>query len=60
LAVESGGAGLRKRKDSAEGAVVVVNAHPPRTPHDHIDRINCPFADEQLDFSIDSLAENVV
>jgi hypothetical protein len=44
-----GGRGFaRKRKDSAEGAVVVVvNAHPPRTPHDHIDRINRPFADEQ-------------
>jgi hypothetical protein len=48
MAVENGGRGFaRKRKDSAEGAVVVVNAHPPRTPHDHIDRINRPFADEQ-------------
>ena len=57
------GAGLRKRKDSAEGVVVlavVVNAHPPRTPHDHMERINRPFADDQLDFSIVSLAENVV
>jgi hypothetical protein len=60
LAVESGaGAGHSKRKDSAEGAVVVVDAHPPRTPHDHMDRINCPFADEQLDFSIGSPAKNV-
>ena len=33
------GAGHSKRKDSAEGAVVVVDAHPPRTPHDHMDRI---------------------
>ena len=59
------GAGLRKRKDSAEGAVVlavVVNTHPPRTPHDHdhMERINRPFADDQLGFSIVSLAENVV
>ena len=55
------GAGLRKRKDSTEGAVVVVvNAHPPRTPHDHMERNNRPFADNQLDFSIVSLAENVV
>jgi hypothetical protein len=57
------GAGLRKRKDSAEGVVVlavVVIAHPPRTPHDHMERINRPFADDQLDFSIVSLAKNVV
>jgi hypothetical protein len=55
------GAGHSKRKDSAEGAVVVVDAPPPRTPHDHMDRsnLNCTFADEQLDFSIGSLAENV-
>jgi hypothetical protein len=55
------GAGHSKRKDSAEGAVVVfvVDAHSPRTPHDHMDRVNCPFADEQLDFSIDSSAKNV-
>jgi hypothetical protein len=53
------GVGHSKRKDSAEGAVVVDDAHPPRTPHDHMDRINCPFADEQLDFSIDSPAKNV-
>ena len=56
------GAGLRKRKDSAEGVVVlavVVNAHPPRTPHDHMERINRPFADDQLDFSIVSPAKNV-
>jgi hypothetical protein len=46
------GAGHSKRKDSAEGAVVaVVDAHPPHPPHDHMDRINCPFADE-LDFSL--------
>jgi hypothetical protein len=50
----------RKRKDSTEGAVVVVNAYPPRTPHDQMERISRPFADEQLDVSIDSLAKNVV
>jgi hypothetical protein len=54
------GAGLRKRKDSTEGAVVVVNAHPPRTPHDQMERINRPFAGDQLDVSIESLAKNVV
>ena len=57
------GAAHSKREDSAEGAVVfavVVNEHPPRTPHDHMERINRPFADDQLDFSIVSLAENVV
>jgi hypothetical protein len=49
------GAGLRKWKDSAEVpvvVVVVVNAHPPRTPHDHMERINRPFADDQLDLTI--------
>jgi hypothetical protein len=56
------GAGLRKRKDSAEvpAVVVVINAHPPRTPHDHMESINRPFADEQLDVSIGSPAKNVV
>jgi hypothetical protein len=48
------GAGHSKRKDSAEGAVVVVDEPLPWT-----EAINCTFADEQLDFSIDSLAENV-
>jgi hypothetical protein len=57
-AVGGGKRGGRQR-DSAEGAVVVVDVHPPRTPHDHMDRINCPFADEQLDFSIGSPAKNV-
>jgi hypothetical protein len=58
---DGGGKRGAKRKDSAEvPAVVVINAHPPRTPHDHIERINRPFADAQVDVSIGSLAENVV
>ena len=56
------GEGLSKRNDRAEvpAVVVIINAHPPRTPHDHMDSINRTFDDEQLDVSIDSLAKNVV
>jgi hypothetical protein len=62
LAVESGGRGFASGKTALKALLLllVLNAHPPRTPHDHIDRINRPFAGEQLDFSIGSLAENVV
>ena len=42
-----GGRASRAEKDSAEAAVVDVNAHPPSTPHEHhIDRIDRPFGDE--------------
>jgi hypothetical protein len=60
LAVESGGQGIASGKTALK-ALLLLLMH---THHAHrtitwTEAINCTFANEQLDFSIGSLAENV-
>jgi hypothetical protein len=56
MAVESGGRGFASGKTAQKALLflrLLLHAHLPRTPHDHMERINRPFADDQLDVLID-------
>jgi hypothetical protein len=58
---KAGGRGIASGKTALKALLLLLLMH---THHAHrtttwAEAINCAFADEQLDFSIDSLAENV-
>ena len=60
LAVESGGGSIASGKTALKALLLLLmHTHHAHRTTTWTETINCTFADEQLDFSIGSLAENV-